>query len=172
MNLIVAADLHFGIGKDGTLPWHIRADLAYFKQMTLHKTIIMGRRTLQSFPGGRPLPDRTNIVLTADRSFCMPGVEVYHDLESLFSRSLDCAFVVGGASVYAQLLPYCTLAYLTRIERVFDTDTVMPNLDLLAAWVCEDEGKRMEENGITFRFCRYRNQRVRQMQAVSIEQEG
>ena len=104
MTAIAAVCENGGIGKDGALLFHIREDLRRFRQLTLGKTVVMGRRTLESLPGGRGLPDRRNLVLTRDLDFTAPGAEVIHDLAEV----PEDAVVIGGESVYRQLLPRCS----------------------------------------------------------------
>lgn len=165
MNLIVAVDEAFGIGKDGKLPWHIAADLAYFKRMTLGKTVIMGRKTLESFPGGRPLPKRNNLVLTANPAYERDNVMVLHSVGQLLEKVKrlppDDVFVIGGAAVYEALLPYCSRAYVTKVEGVFDTDTAIPNLDGIEGWSLAVSQPVQEDNGYQFRFCVYENSRAK-----------
>lgn len=165
MNLIVAVDEAFGIGKGGKLPWHIPADLAYFKRMTLGKTVIMGRRTLESFPGGRPLPKRNNLVLTANPAYEQANVMALYSLEQLLEKVKrlppDDVFVIGGATVYEQLLPYCARAYVTKVCGRFETDTAFPNLDQLEGWRLTLSQPVQEDNGYEFRFCVYQNSRAK-----------
>lgn len=165
MNLIVAVDEAFGIGKDGRLPWHIPEDLAYFKRMTLGKTVVMGRKTLESFPGGKPLPKRNNLVLTSNPTYERENVMVLHSVEQVLDRIKrlppDDVFVIGGAAVYTVLLPYCARAYVTKVKGVFDTDTSLPNLDRMDGWQLSLAQPVQEDNRYKFQFCLYQNSRVK-----------
>ena len=139
MELIAAADKNWGIGRDGGLLCHLPGDLKYFKEMTTGRTVVMGRKTLDSLPGGRPLPRRRNIVLTRDLSFAREGCEVAHDLPELFfllagqdaggNAGGEPVMVIGGAAVYEQLLPYCDSCLITKLEAAFAADTFIRNLD-------------------------------------------
>lgn len=158
MNLIVAVDQNWGIGKDGTMPWHISADLQYFKEKTLGKTVLMGRKTLLSFPNQKPLPGRRNLVLSHDGSYHVEGAEVINSMEKLAAYSGDGnVFVIGGGSLYEVLLPYCSYAYVTKIEAGYDCDTFFPNLDNMENWSLIECGEQLEENGVSFRFMVYEN---------------
>lgn len=165
MNLIVATDEAFGIGKDGKLPWNIPADLAYFKRMTLGKTVVMGRKTLESFPNGKPLPNRSNLVLTTNPSYQRDNVTVLHSVDQLLEKvkrlSPEDVFVIGGALIYEALLPYCARAYVTKVAGVFDTDTAFPNLEQMENWKLVFSQPPQEDNGYEFRFCIYENSRAK-----------
>ena len=157
MDLIAAADRNWAIGKDGGLLCHLPEDLKYFKKMTTGKTVVMGRRTLQSLPGGRPLPDRQNIVLTGNPAFEKEGCIIVHSVDELLSAvsEEDGVMVMGGASVYEQLLPYCESCYITRIDACFEADTHMKDLDRDQDFVMTWQSDVMSENGLTYRFTRY-----------------
>lgn len=157
MNLIVAADENFAIGKNGTMPWHISADMKYFKKMTTGKCVIMGRKTLESFPGGKPLPNRTNIVLSRNQDFKKDGVTVVHTVEQAIQKAENDAFVIGGGEVYKMFLPYVKYAYVTKIYNKFDADTYMVNLDEQPDWELVEKGEILNENGIDFSFDIYEN---------------
>ena len=161
MNLIVAADKNWGIGKDGTMPWHISADLKYFKEKTVGKRVVMGRKTLLSFPKQKPLPNRENIVISTNPSYVVEGAEVVNSIDELSRYDMgDDTFVIGGGSIYKALLPYCRYAYVTKIEKEFECDTYFPNLDELENWKMVDIGELLNENGIDFRFTVYENSNV------------
>lgn len=129
MNVIVAVDENWGIGKDGDQLVYLSQDLKRFKALTTGHPVILGRKTLATFPGGRPLKGRRNLILSRDPAFAPEGAEVFRDLEALRSAVSEDAFVIGGASVYEQLLPWCDTAYVTRIHAAFPADVVFPNLD-------------------------------------------
>ncbi|MDL2250618.1 dihydrofolate reductase [Lachnospiraceae bacterium OttesenSCG-928-J05] len=138
MNLIVAVDKNWAIGKDNKLLVSIPADMKYFREMTTGKVVVMGRKTLESFPGGKPLANRTNLVLTTDTSYQKEGIitflSVQELLEGLKEYAGDEVFVIGGESVYKELLPYCQKAYVTKIDLGYDADTYFPNLDEDKEW--------------------------------------
>lgn len=138
MNLIVAVDSNWGIGRQDRLLFRISEDMKHFRALTLGKTVVLGRRTLQTFPGGRPLEKRTNIVMTRSASFRAEPALVCHSLEELQSclqgRNDDDVFVIGGASVYRQLLPFCRLAYVTKIHRGAEADCHFADLDSHPGW--------------------------------------
>ena len=156
LKAIVAADRRWGIGKDGDQLCYIPADLKRFKALTTGHAVILGRRTLATFPGGRPLPGRRNLILSRDPDFSPQGVEVFRSLEALRAAAPEDAFVIGGGAVYAQLLPWCDTAYVTRLERTFPADTYFPDLDADPAWrLTETEGP-YEHQGLVFRYDTYR----------------
>ncbi len=156
MDLIAAADNNWAIGKEGKLLCHLPGDLKYFKEKTTGKTVVMGRKTLESLPGGKPLPNRTNIILSQDRSFAAEGCIVCHSIDALAKLcGNDEVMVMGGASIYRQLLPYCDSCFITKIDCTFDADTYMTNLDSREDFQLAWESGWKEENGIKYRFTRY-----------------
>lgn len=164
MNVIVAVDQNWAIGKEGDLLFHLRGDMKRFRQMTTGKTVLLGRKTLESFPGEKPLPNRRNVVLTS-RTQEQPGIEIVHTMEELAaaasSEPEDDVFVIGGGSVYAALLSRCRRAYITRVEAIdAGADTFFPNLDKLPGWEIEQTGEAITENGITYRFVDYMNRNI------------
>lgn len=156
MEAIVAVYSDWGIGSGGTQPIVVRADRRHFREVTGSAAVIVGRKTLADFPGGRPLPGRHNIVLT--RSLAeIPGAEVVRTGEEAAAaaqRSGRC-FVIGGASVYRQLFPLMTRVFVTKIDARPESDSFFPNLDLDPEWTVAEEGPEMEENGIRYRFLTY-----------------
>ena len=156
MNLIVVVDENWGIGQEGQLLCHLPSDLKYFRKTTLGSRVVMGRKTLESFPNGNPLPKRENIVLTRNKGYQKDGVTLcgsVEELEALLGADETSTFVIGGGSIYKQLLPYCDKAYITRIYRTFPADTHFPNLDAMPEeWALAEKGERQEENGIAFSF--------------------
>ena len=134
MNVIVAVDRNWAIGKDGDQLVYLSEDLKRFKALTMGHPVILGRKTLATFPGGRPLKGRRNLILSRDPAFAPEGGEVYRDLEELLSRAPEDAFVVGGGEVYRQLLNRCATAYVTRLEADFPADTWFPDLDARPDW--------------------------------------
>ncbi len=164
MNAIAAVDKNLGIGLRGSLLFRLPGDMAHFKKMTLGKTVIMGRNTLLSLPGARPLPGRDNIVLSSNPAFRAEGVRVVHSLEELFEtvRPLngDSLFVAGGARIYSSLLPYCKNAYLTRVDACFEADSFFPDLFSMPSWRPADESGPFEQCGVRYFFTRYENSKV------------
>jgi len=159
MKAIVVVDKNWGIGKDGQLLVHLPGDLKYFKEKTLGKTIIVGRKTLESFPGGKPLPGRNNIVLTENLKFKRDDCYICNDLDALFDQiaGLDGEdiFVVGGACIYEILLPFCDEVFVTRIQNAYDADKYFPNLDQSESFVKTWQSDMIEEKGVQYRFEKY-----------------
>ena len=156
MNVIVAVDANWAIGKGGDQLVYIPEDLKHFKELTMGHPVILGRRTMATFPGGRPLKGRRNLVLSRDPDFRPEGAEVYPDLAPLLAAAPEDAFVVGGASVYRALLDRCDTAYVTKIGRAYEADCWFPNLDEDPAWTLAEESEAMEHEGIAFRYTVYR----------------
>ncbi len=159
MNLIAAADENFGIGKNNSLPWHISADMKYFREITSGKTVIMGRKTLESFPNGKPLPKRENVVLSRGCGNT-EGVVWIKSISELARYQDTDSFVIGGGEIYKLLLPYVKTAYITKVYGSFDVDTYIPNLDEDKSWRLVKKGEILEENGIKFSFDIYENSNV------------
>ena len=156
MNLIAAADEAWGIGKDGGLLAHLPGDMKYFRETTQGKVVVMGRKTLESFPGGKPLKNRTNIVLTRNGAYQPEGVRVCRSrgeaLEALKEFPPEDVFVIGGGEIYRGLLPYCSRAYVTHIFHDFKADTYLPDLDSDPDWRLSGTGERREDGGIAYEF--------------------
>lgn len=160
MDIIVAVDEHWGIGKDGDLLQRISADMKYFREKTTGNVLVMGRKTLESFPNQKPLPNRVHIVLTKNRHYAAEGVVLCHSIEELAAALKEYPkqkiFVAGGGTVYRQLLPQCERAYVTKINHTYPADTTFPNLDENPEWELEQKGEAQEEGGITFSFDVYK----------------
>lgn len=156
MDIIVAVDEKWGIGKDGDLLQRISADMKNFRRKTTGNVLVMGRKTLESFPNKKPLPNRVNIVLTNNRSYEAEGVVLCHGIDALpevlKAYPEQQIFVAGGGSIYAQLLPQCERAYVTKIYNTYEADTVFPNLDENPDWELVEKGEMQEENGVKFSF--------------------
>ena len=117
----------------------------------------MGRKTLESFPGGRPLKNRKNIVITRNPFYEKEGVVVVSTVDAAIEQAGDeDAYVIGGGSIYRQLIDYCDLAYVTKIDAEFDADTFFPNLDADPRWEMAEEGEAREHEGLRFRFTTYK----------------
>lgn len=165
MNLIVAVDRNFGIGKENRLLAHISADMKYFREKTTGKTIVMGSTTYMSFPK-RPLPNRENLVLTS-KPENYPEVKCFESIGELMEYIRgreDGVFVCGGSTVYLQLLPYCKKAYVTHIDEAFEADTFFPNLTELPQWEKIEEGSAIESDGYRIVFTVYENNDVKRME--------
>ncbi|MBP3873405.1 MAG: dihydrofolate reductase [Lachnospiraceae bacterium] len=160
MQLIAAADARWGIGKDGQLLISIPADMKYFQSVTGGHTIIMGRKTLESFPGKRPLRNRRNIVLTHNEDYKVKDAETVHSvaeaLELIRDTDKDEVFCVGGAGIYRLFLPYCDTALITRIEHIYDADAFMPDLDKDPDWEKISESEEQVFCDLIYHFCTYR----------------
>ena len=159
MNCIVAVFDNWAIGYENKLLARNPIDMARFKEETMGKVVVMGRKTLESFQGGLPLKERTNIVLTTDSNYKVPGVIVVSSFEELDRElenyNLEDVFVIGGESVYRQLLPKCKRAYVTKVENFFEADTWFPNLDKREDWELIYQGEEQAYNELKFRFTTY-----------------
>lgn len=160
MNLIVACDKNYGIGKDGKLLCSLPSELKYFKEKTTGKVVVMGRSTLDSLPGGKALPNRTNIVITRRSDFNKENVKVVHDMDELLlelnNYPTNDIFVIGGASVYNELMDLCDTLYITKIDKTFEADCFIKNVDKLENFKLYRETETMKENGIEFKFTEYK----------------
>jgi len=160
MNLIVAVDEHWGIGLGGDQLVYLSTDLRRFKALTMGHPVILGRKTLATFPGGRPLKGRRNLILSKNPDFAPERAEVFRDLPSLLAAAPEDSFVIGGASVYEALLPYCSTAYVTRVLKTFPADRYFPNLDKLPDWHVAEAGEILEEQGLRFQYMTYRRDKI------------
>ena len=138
MNIIVAADKNWAIGKDNKLLVSIPADMKMFREETSGKVVVMGRKTLESFPNGLPLKNRTNIVITKNKDYAAKGAIVVHSieeaLEEIKAYPEEQIYIIGGEQIYRQFLPYCDRAYITKIDYHYEADTHFPNLDEDPEW--------------------------------------
>ena len=161
MKAIVAVDINWGIGYKGKLLQWIPEDLKFFKAMTLGKVVIMGRETFESLPGKEPLKDRVNIVLSKNESFTNEKIIICRSLEELFNvlanYSEEDVFVIGGESIYAQLLPFCSEAYVTKIRNSYKADKHFINIDQIKAWEVVSESEPQNYGDIEYRFIKYVN---------------
>ena len=155
MNLIAAVDQNWAIGKDGDQLCYIPADLKRFQALTTGHAVILGRKTLATFPGGRPLKNRRNLILSRNAAFAPEGAEVFSGVEDLLKAAPADAFVIGGESVYKALLPYCDKAYITKIDKAWPADAFFPDLDADPSWQVTEEGEPLEHEGLPFRYVTY-----------------
>ena len=159
MDCIVAVDENWGIGKDNDMLCPISTDLKRFRAITTGHVLVLGRKTLESFPNKKPLPNRTHIVLTQNRDYEAEGVTLCYSVEDLPAvlkqYEGEEIFVVGGGSIYKQMLPFCKKAYVTKIYDTFPADTYFPNLDKEEGWTLVEKGEVQEEKGVRFSFDLY-----------------
>ena len=151
ISAIVALSENRAIGKNNQLPWHLPADLKHFKQITMGKAILMGRKTYQSI--GRALPGRTNIILTSDKNFQAENCVIIHSIEQALQITQDELCVIGGAEIYQQMLPYIQRIYMTVVHHVVDGDTYFPELNP-AEWkeIEKTDHEADEKNNYAYRF--------------------
>lgn len=159
MNLIVAVDKNWGIGKNNKLLVSIPSDMKFFRSETNGKVVVMGRKTLESFPNGMPLKNRTNIVLTRDQNYQVKDTIVVHDipelLEELKKYPDDQIYVIGGGKVYEELLPYCNVAHVTKIDFAFEVDTYFPDLDKMEEWQITATSDEQTYFDLEYSFVKY-----------------
>ena len=157
MELIVAVYDDWGIGKDGTQPVALSADRKFFRETTRGAMVIVGRRTIADFPGQKPLPGRVNVALTRS-SKEIPGFTVCTSPEeaAALAATAQRAMVIGGGSIYQQMLPLCDTAYVTKVHAQPESDTFFPNLDTDPAWELKQVLQSGEEDGITYEMCLYK----------------
>lgn len=163
INTIVAVDEKWAIGKNNDLLFSIPEDMKYFRKMTLGAAVVYGKNNLLSFPGGKPLPKRRNIVIstTIETSEDYEVVRSLKELAELLKKETEREiFVIGGAEVYAQLLPYCRNAYITKMYRDFEGEKFFPNLDEKPEWELKEEGQLLDHEGMKYSFNRYENTSV------------
>ena len=144
MNLIAAADENWGIGKNGGLLAHISGDMKYFRETTKGKIVVMGRKTLEGLPGGQPLGNRVNVVLSENPAYKIKGAVVCHNIDEALEYkkqfSSEDIYVIGGESIFRQFLPYCNTVYLTHIDYEYDADVKFPvNLWKSQEWEMVEE---------------------------------
>jgi dihydrofolate reductase len=161
MELIVAVDQNWAIGKDGDQLAYISEDLKRFKTLTLGRTVILGRKTLSTFPGGRPLKGRRNLILSRDPGFQAEGAEVFPSLDALLTAAPEDAVVIGGGSVYRSLLDRCGTAHVTRLHRAYPADTWFPDLDAHPDWTLVDTQGPFYDGELAYSYQTYQAKRVR-----------
>ncbi|MBR3978923.1 MAG: dihydrofolate reductase [Oscillospiraceae bacterium] len=157
MELIVAVYDDWGIGKDGTQPIALTADRKFFRETTRGAMVIVGRRTIADFPGQKPLPGRVNVALTRTEQE-IPGFTVCTSPEQAaeLAKTAQRAMVIGGGSVYRQMLPLCDTAYVTKVHCTPESDTFFPDLDADSQWELAEILQKGEENGTEYEMCLYR----------------
>lgn len=159
MNLIVAVDENWAIGNKNELLVSIPADHKFFRQETTGKVVVLGRKTLETFPQGLPLKNRTNIILSSKPDYRVKDAIVVHNLEELLAELKNYPdkdiYIVGGESVYRQMLPYCNVAHVTKIDRAYAADAYFPNLDELPEWKITADSDEQSYFDITYTFYKY-----------------
>ena len=157
MELIVAVYDDWGIGRDGTQPIALSADRKFFRETTRGCLVIAGRKTIADFPGQKPLPGRVNVALTR-QDLEIPGFTVCHSPEEAaeLAKAAQRAMVIGGGSIYKQMLPYCDIAYITKVHITPESDTHFPNLDEMEDWYIAETLMSGEENGIGYEMLLYK----------------
>ena len=159
MYLIVAVDNNWAIGYKNELLIRIPNDQKHFREETTGKVVVLGRKTLATFPQGLPLPNRTNIILSRNPGFQVKGGIVVHSIEELLEELKNYAdediYVIGGESVYRQLLPYCNVAHVTKIDHEYQADAYFPNLDGDEEWEITADSDEQTYFDIAYEFLRY-----------------
>ncbi|MEF2574523.1 MAG: dihydrofolate reductase [Eisenbergiella sp.] len=159
MNLIVAVDENWAIGCKGDLLVRIPADHKIFRQETIGKVVVLGRKTMDTFPGGQPLKNRTNIVLSRNPHYEQKDALVVHSVEELLEKLKEYdtqdVYIIGGSSVYEQLLPYCDTAHVTKIDHAYEADSWFPNLDKDPEWEVTADSDEQYYFDLTYHFLRY-----------------
>ena len=157
--MIAAVDRNWAIGYENKLLVSIPADMKFFRQETMGKVVVMGRKTLESFPGGQPLPKRTNIVMTTNPYYEAKGVTVCHSMEELRDAlqgyESEEIYVIGGGRIYQTLLPYCDTVHITKIDHAYLADTWFPNLDTDPDWHITADSDEQTYFDLEFRFLKY-----------------
>ena len=164
MKMIAAVNNNWGIGSDNDLLYHISEDMKFFRSKTKDNVIIVGRKTLESFPGGKPLKNRVNIVLTRDKNYSCDDAIIVNDVDSLFIElkkfSDKDIYVCGGGEIYKLLCPFCDTAYITKVFDDMEAKKFMPNLDELTHWELTEESETFNDGNYSFKFCTYTNKSI------------
>lgn len=165
MNLIAAVDKNWAIGKENQLLVSIPNDMKYFRELTMNKIVILGRKTMEAFQNGQPLINRVNLVLSNDEKLQIKNALVLHskeevlkELDELYSQgySEEDVFVIGGDSVYHQFVDNCDMAYITKIEHVYEADAYCPNLDERADWQLVEQSEEQTYFDLEYAFLKYK----------------
>lgn len=159
MNLIVAVDENWAIGNKGNLLVSIPADHKMFRQETINKVVVLGRKTIETFPQGQPLAKRTNIILSTNKDFKAGDAIVVNDIDALLKElekyDTKDVYIIGGASVYEQMLKYCDTAHVTKIDHAYEADAYFPNLDESDEWEVTDMSEEQYYFDLTYHFVKY-----------------
>lgn len=164
MNIIVTVDNNWAIGNKGGLLVRIPNDNKALRQETTGKVVVMGRKTLETFPQGKPFAGSTNIILSANPDYQVKGANVVHDTEELLEElkkyNDDKVYIIGGESIYRMMLPYCDVVHVTKIDHNYEADAYFPNLDMLNEWVITAESEEQTYFDIAYEFVKYERRRV------------
>lgn len=159
MNIIVAVDKNWGIGLHGKMLVTIPADQRFFRDETIGKVVVMGRKTYESLPSSQPLVNRTNIILTKDRNYSVKGATIVHSkeelLELLKNYKSEEIYIIGGQKIYEQMLEYCDVAHVTKIDFAYQADTFHPNLDQDDEWEIVAESDEQTYYNLEYTFVKY-----------------
>ncbi len=163
MNLIAAVDKNWAIGFDRQLLVRIPNDQKMFREETTGKVIVLGRKTLETFPSGLPLNNRTNIILSTNKEYDVKGATIVHSIEELLEelkqyKSED-IFIIGGESIYKAMLPYCNVAHITKIDHTYNADAYFPNLDKDSVWSVTQESDEQTYFNLEYYFLKYEKKR-------------
>lgn len=163
MNLIASVDANWGIGYKNKLLVSIPDDMKFFRETTTGKVVVMGRKTLESFPNGKPLKNRVNIVLTKDPRYQVEGAIVVHDMDELHAELAkypsEDIYVIGGESIYRQLVDECDVAHITKIDFSYEADAYFPNLDEKEEWVITEDSDEQTYFDLEYYFLKYERMR-------------
>lgn len=159
MNAIVAVDKNWAIGNKGQLLISIPADMKMFRQETTGKVIVLGRKTIETFPNCKPLPNRVNIVMSTRADYKVEGATVVHNVEELLEElqqyNTEDVYIIGGDSVYKQMIDYCDTVHVTKIDREYEADAFFPNLDEMPGWEITAESEEQVYFDTTYVFVKY-----------------
>lgn len=159
MNIIVAVDSNWAIGNKNKLLVRIPNDMKYFREETIGKVVVLGRKTLETFPQGQPLKNRTNIILSADKSYQVKDAIVVNSVEELMEELKKYAsediYIIGGESIYRQLLPYCDTVHVTKIDHAYEADAYFPDLDKDSGWKITAYSDEQTYFDIAYTFLKY-----------------
>ena len=162
MNLIAAVDKNWAIGRKNKLLARIPNDMKQFTNKTTGKIVVMGRKTLESFPNGSPLKNRTNIVLSSNKDYSVKDTLIVHSMEELIEKLKEYPdkeiYIIGGEQIYRQFLPYCETAYITKINHAYEADAYFPDLDKLDEWEVTAESEEQIYFDLEYVFCKYEKQ--------------
>lgn len=159
MNMIVAVDENWAIGNKNSLLVSIPADHKMFRNETIGKVVVLGRKTLETFPQGQPLAKRTNIILSRNEDYSVNGATVVHSIDELLEElkkyNDDDVYIIGGASVYEAMLPYCDTVHVTKIDHAYEADAFFPNLDESGEWKITADSDEQIYFDLIYRFLKY-----------------
>ncbi|MBP3603311.1 MAG: dihydrofolate reductase [Lachnospiraceae bacterium] len=159
MNLIVAVDENWAIGNKNELLVRIPADHKFFREETTGKVVVLGRKTLETFPQGMPLKNRTNIIMSTNQNYKVKDAIVVHSVEELLEElkkyNDEDVYIIGGDSIYKQMLPYCNVAHVTKIDHAYEADAYFPNLDKMPEWEITADSDEQVYFDLTYHFLKY-----------------